>query len=70
MLGAEGLLVDGEGAAEERLGLRIAAGVLVEPGQVVEPCGDVGVLGAEGLLADGEGAPEERLGLRIAALSR
>ena len=67
MLGAEGLLVDGDGALVERLGLAVAAGGPVELGQVVEPGGNVRVLGAEGLLVDGDGALEERLGLGVAA---
>ena len=63
MIRAESLLIDSEGALEERLGLAVAAGGLVERGQIVEPGGEVGVLGAESLLADREGALEERLGL-------
>ena len=63
MLGAERLLADRDGALEERLGLGVAAGGLVELGEVVEPAGEVGVLGAERLLADRDGALEERLGL-------
>ena len=55
VLGAEGLLADGEGALVERLGLGVAAVCLVEHGQVVERVGDVGVLGAEGLLAGWRG---------------
>ena len=54
MIWREGLLDNRDGALEERLGLGVAAGVLVELGEVVEPDGEVGVLGAEGLLADGE----------------
>ena len=57
MLGAEGLLADGERALEQRLGLGVAAGVSVEQAQVVERGGEVGMLGAEGPLADGERAP-------------
>ena len=38
----------------ERLGLGVAALGLVQPGQVVEAVGDIGVLGAERLLADRE----------------
>ena len=67
MLGAEGLLADGERALVERLGLGVAAGVPVEQAQVVERVGDVGMLGAEGLLVDGERALVQRLGLGVAA---
>ena len=47
MLGAEGPLVDGEGALEERLGLGVAAGNMVDLTQVVEQGGEVGILAAE-----------------------
>ena len=67
VLGAERLLVDRDGALVERLGLRVAAGVPVEQGQVVERGGEVWVLGAERLLADRDSALVERLGLRVAA---
>ena len=63
MVGTEGLLADGDGAPVEGLGLGVAAGVLVELGEVVERSGEVGVIGAEGLLADGDGALVEWLGL-------
>src|SRR4051812_28095542 len=47
MVRRQAVVQDGNGALVERLGLRGAAGVSVEePGQVVEPSGDGGVLGA------------------------
>src|SRR4051794_21178176 len=58
---------DREGTLEERLGLLVAAGGLVEQGQVVEVGGEGGVLGAERLLTDREGTLVERLGLLVAA---
>ena len=67
MVGAERLLADGQGALVERLGLGVVAHRLVQPRQVVEAGGGVGMLGAERLLADGQGAPVERLGLRVVA---
>ena len=42
MLGAEALLVDGQRAAHQRLGLGQPVGGLQQPGQVVEVGGDVG----------------------------
>ena len=63
MLGPEALLVDGERAAIERLGLGQPVGVPQQLGQVVEADGDVGMLGPEALLVDGERAAIERLGL-------
>ena len=56
MLGVEGLLVDGKGALEQRLGLGVAALAVIEPGEVAEVAGDRGVIGAESLLVDGKGA--------------
>ena len=67
MLGTERLLADGERALEERLGLGVGAGGLVEHGEIVERGRDVGMLGAERLLADGERALVERLGLGVGA---
>ena len=68
VLGPQRLLADGEAALEERLGLGVAALVLVQPGQVVERGAHVGVVGPQRLLADGEAALVERLGLGVAAL--
>src|SRR5262249_32727308 len=56
MVGAKGLLPDGEGALVEGRGLRIVAHAPVERRQVVEALGGVGMVGAKGLLPDGEGA--------------
>ena len=67
MLGAERLLADRERALKERLGLGVAAGGLVEIGQIAETIGDLRVLRAESLLVDSEGALEERLGLTVTA---
>ena len=68
MLRAEALLVDGERAAIQRLGLGQPVGGLQQLGQVVEVAGDVWVVGTEALLVDGERAAIERLGLGEAAL--
>ena len=51
--------------SQERLGLGVGAGGLVQHGQIVERGGGVGMLGAERLLANGERALVERLGLRV-----
>ena len=54
MLGTEALLVDGEGAAHQRLSLGQPVGVQQQqPDQVGEAGGNAGMLGAEALLVDG-----------------
>src|SRR5260370_33781981 len=58
-------LIDALCALEERLGLRVGAGGLVQLGENVEREGGVGMFGAERLLADGERALQERLGPRV-----
>ena len=63
MPGAETLLVDGERAAIERLGLGQTVGGPQQLGQVVEADSDVGMVGVELLLIDGERAARQRLGL-------
>ena len=63
MVGAEALLVDGQRAAHQRLGLGQPVGGLQQLRQVVEVGGDVGMVGAEALLVDGERAAHQRLGL-------
>ncbi len=63
MLGAEAVLVDGQRAAHQRLGLGQAVGGLEQLRQVVEVDGDVGMLGAEALLVDGQRPAHQRLGL-------
>jgi hypothetical protein len=70
MVRSERLLVDREGALEERLGVGIAALIGVQHGEVVEVGGDVGMVRSERLLVDRDGAFEERLGVGIAALTR
>jgi hypothetical protein len=67
VFGAEGVLANGNGTPIERLGLGVAAHVLVEPSEVIEVGGEAGVLGAESLLVDGDGALVEQLGLGVAA---
>ena len=52
MVGAERLLVDRERALVQRLGLGIAALVVVQLGEVVEVDADIRVVGAERLLVD------------------
>src|SRR5207244_1102463 len=66
---AVGLLVDGQGAAHQRLGLRQAVRGLEQRGQVVEVNGDVGVFLPVGLLVDGQRAALERLGIEIQGLT-
>jgi len=51
---AQGLLIDGQCALIERLGLDILALGVIEGGQVVKARSHVGMLGPEGLLPDGE----------------
>ncbi len=68
MVWTERILPNGEGALEERLGLGVAALVLVHLGQVAERRRDIGVVWTERLLPNGEGTLEERLGLGVAAL--
>src|SRR4051794_30670582 len=50
MIRPERLLADDDSAPVERLGFGGAAGVLVEPGKVIEPDGDVRVIRPERLL--------------------
>jgi hypothetical protein len=66
VVGAKRFLDDGQGATEERLGLRHAIGVPEQLRRVVEVDRDVAVVGAEGLHGDGQGATIERLGRRQA----
>ena len=54
VFGPVGLLVDGQRAAHQRLGLRQPVRGLEQLSQVVEACGDVRVFGAVGLLVDGQ----------------
>ena len=68
MIGAEGLLPNGQRPLEERLGLGVRALRLIQRREVVEARGHVGMVGAEGLLPDRQRALVERLGLRIRAL--
>ena len=60
MVFAEALLVDGERALHQRLGLSQAVGVLQQLRQIVEVAGDVGVVLAEALLVDRERVLEKR----------
>jgi len=59
----EALLVDGECAAHQRLGLAEAVRVLEQLGQVVEAVGDLWVFRAEAFLVDGERPAHQWLGL-------
>src|SRR5260370_38191590 len=54
------LLSDGQRTSEERLRLAKPVGCLQQSGEVVEACGDVGVVWAVAFFVDGQGAPEER----------
>ena len=63
VIGAEALLVDGQRAAHQRLGLGQPVRVLQQLRQVVEVAGDIGVIGPEALLVDGQRAAHQRLGL-------
>src|SRR5207247_11379909 len=58
----EGLLVDGERAPVERLGVRVPALRLIEERRLVEARDEPRVFRAERLLPDGERLLEERLG--------
>ena len=68
MVRAERLLADRQRALVERLGLGVAALVVVQRRQVVQRCGVVGMVRAQRLLADRQRALVERLGLGVAAL--
>src|SRR5262249_49630362 len=57
-----------ESALIKRFDFPVSALGAVEPSQVAEAHGDIGVLGSKRLLADGERAPIERLSLGVAAL--
>ena len=63
MTGAEVLLVDGERAAHQGLGLGKPVRVLKQLRQIVEADGHLGMLGAEAFLVDGERAAHQGLGL-------
>ena len=63
MIGAEALLVDGERAPHQGLGVLEPVRGLQELRQIVEADGDVWVIGAEALLVDGERAPHQGLGV-------
>jgi hypothetical protein len=62
------ILTDGEGAFEDRLGLFVAALVLIDGSQIVETGGDIGMVRPQRLLADRQGALKQWLGLAIAVL--
>jgi hypothetical protein len=64
----ERLLADCQCAFVERLGLGVAALLVVEQGQVVEAGGDSGMIGPQRLLVDCQRALVERLGLGVATL--
>jgi hypothetical protein len=68
MLWSQGTFVDGKGALIQGLGLLVLALVLVEPRQIVEAGGRVGVLCSYLLLCDREGALVQGLGLLVLAL--
>jgi hypothetical protein len=68
VVGPQRLLLNGEGAAIERLGFLVAPSVAVELGYVDEACGGVRVVGRKLFFADCEGALQERLGLLVSAL--
>ncbi len=61
MVGTVALLSDGQRTSEERLRLAKPVGCLQQSGEVVEACGDVGMVWAVAFFVDREGAPEERL---------
>ena len=65
MLGAEGLLADGQSTLENWLGLSVAARCLVQSSEVVEACGKVGVIRAERLLAALDGLLVQPLGVDV-----
>src|SRR5271170_16949 len=61
VVGAEGVLVDGEGATEERLRMGKVTFGPQQRCQIVEYYGQIRVVGAEGIFVDGEYTSEERL---------
>ncbi len=68
VIGAKGLLPDGQRAIEQRPGLGVVAVLQEQPAQVVEACGDIRVRGTEVLLADGQRLAGFRDPLSIAPL--
>ena len=56
MVRSERLFTDREYALNERFGLRIAALILVQRGEVVERCADIEVIGSEFFLGQCQGA--------------
>ena len=62
MAGTPGFLTDSKGTSHERFGLRQLVGGLQQSGEVVEVCGDLGMVLAEAGFSDGQGAAIERLG--------
>ena len=68
MVGTERLLADRQRALVERLGLGVAALVLVQLRQIVQAVATSGMVGTERLLVDRQRALVERLGLGVAAL--
>ena len=68
MFGAQRLLSYLECPFVEGLGCRMLALGIVEEGQIVQGCGDVGVIGAQRLLSYLERSFVEGFGLRILAL--
>ena len=68
MVGAECLLADRQRSLVERVGVGVAALVLVEQSQIVQRLRDIGMARTERLLADSQRSLEERLGVGIVAL--
>ena len=68
MIGPERLFVDRQRPLVERLGLGVAALVVIEQSQIVQRHRDIGMIGPERLLLDRQRPLVERLGLGVAAL--
>ncbi len=68
MIGPERLLVDRQRPLVERLGLGVAALVIIELSQIVQRQRNNGMIGPERLFFDRQRPLAERLGLGVAAL--
>ena len=62
MIGAQGLLANGECALVQRLGVAAAVLLVVEDREVDQHGCDVGMFGAQTPFVDGDGPPLQRFG--------
>ena len=68
MIGTERFFADRQRALVERLGVGIAALVVVKHRQIVQRLRDIGMIGTKRLFSDRQRALVERLGVGIATL--